>query len=106
MKHTTKPGVMVYFELRNTLDRLSLHDAGILFRAIMSYGETGEIPELPENIYLFWPLVQMRLDADDRKYRSVIHQRQYATYCRKEKAAGNTPMEYNVWLAELDEDDF
>ena len=100
MSDAKKPGVMVYFEVRTLIERMSTHEAGLLFRAILAYGETGEVPELPDKLYVFWPLIQMRLDVDERKYQSVINKRKYGGYCRSEKAKGNEPLEYNVWLAE------
>ena len=33
-----KPGIMVYFEMRNLLKLISDEDAGILFRAMLDFG--------------------------------------------------------------------
>lgn len=41
-----RPGVMLYFSLRFALKRLSYEEKGILFDAILDYGETGALPEL------------------------------------------------------------
>ena len=99
-----KPGVMVYFEMRSLLERLSNNDAGILFRAIMDYGATGCIPELPESLFIAWPLIQMRLDMDNERYWKVTNQRKYATYSRWAKEKGNEPIPYNDWLCNMAEE--
>lgn len=90
-----KPGVMIYFDMRQTLSRLSDRQAGILFRAILEYGATKKVPELPDSLYLLWPLLQMRLDNDDQRYHSISQKRQYATYKRWNKDDCKT---FEQWL--------
>lgn len=97
-----KPGVMIYFDLQGVLDRLSDRHAGILFRAILQYGETRKIPDLPDPLYLLWPMIQLRLDSDDQRYYRVSQKRKYAVYTRWTKHHGQTPLSYEDWLAQLD----
>ncbi len=51
-----KPGVMIYFDLQETLDRLSDEQAGILFRAILEYGAKRTEPDLPDPLFFLCPL--------------------------------------------------
>lgn len=99
----SKPGVMVYFEMRPLLERLSNNDAGILFRAIMDYGATGCIPELPESLFIVWPLIQMRLDMDNERYLDVVNKRKYAAYTRWAQHHDQTPLSYEMWLCNMNE---
>lgn len=100
-----KPGVMIYFDIRDTLSRLSDESAGILFRAIMEYGATRNEPELPEPLYLLWPLIQMRLDTDDQRYHQVSQKRKYAAYVRWTEHHGQAPLSFEDWLCTLDHSD-
>ncbi len=95
---TKKPGVMIYFDMQQTLNRMSDRNAGILFRAILEYGATGKVPKLPDTLCLLWPLIQMRLDSDDQRYRSISLKRQYATYKRWNKDDGEACKTFEQWL--------
>lgn len=97
-----KPGVMIYFELQPLLERLSDAEAGLLFRAILEYGATGNVPILQDNLYILWPLIQMRLNTDDDRYRMIGQKRRYACYVRWTKHHGQEPMPFNDWLSDPD----
>lgn len=94
-----KPGVMIYFDLRYTLDRLSDAMVGKLFRAIMEYGETGCCPQLPDKLLLLWPMIEMRLITDDFRYRENATKSRYAAYCRWSREKEIAPLCYEEWLA-------
>lgn len=96
-----KPGVMIYFDMAPMLDRLTDKNTGILFRAILEYGATGKEPELPNRLKLFWPLIQMRLDADDQRYHDLSNKRRYAAYSRWTQYHGQEPVSYNQWLCDM-----
>ena len=42
----SKPGVVVYFDIRPCIARLSLSEKGQLFDAILDYAENGVEPEI------------------------------------------------------------
>ena len=76
-----KPGVMFYFEVLPCIAHLSDAQTGRLFRAMLAYAQTGEVPQLDDDVALkmAWPFVQLRLDQDDARYqRTVEHRRQAA----------------------------
>ena len=97
-----KPGVMIYFDMLPMLERLSDKNAGILFRGILQYGATGEEPELPDKLQLFWPLIQMRLNADDERYRMASNRGKYAAYTRWARKRGVEPLPYLEWACNMD----
>ena len=93
-----KPGVMIYFDIIPVLDLLSNADAGILFRAILQYGENGVLPELEPNLALLWPLIQQRLDRDWDRYQATVIKRKYAAYSRWEKKHEREPLPFAHWV--------
>lgn len=95
----SKPGVMIYYETMDMMDRLSDSEVGQMTRAIISYSRYGIVPELPPALMAVWPFVRRSVDADTERYNEVISKRRYAVYCRKAKAAGETPTEYQQWKA-------
>lgn len=97
-----KPGVMIYFDIQETVKRLSDRSAGILFRAILEYGATKKEPTLPDSLYMLWPMIRMRLDTDDERYHQMSQRRRYAAYTRWCKHDGENPLSYNDWLSKED----
>ena len=95
-----KPGVMVYFDMRQTLEHLSDRHVAALFRAILEYGETGRRPKLPDKLLVLWPLVEMRINTDDSRYRENVRKRKYAAYCRWAAKKDIEPLCYEEWLAQ------
>ena len=98
-----KPGIMIYFDILPTIARLSEKNAGILFRAVLEYGSTGKEPELPYQLRLIWPMVQMRLIADDQRYQTMTYKRKYAAYSRWAKEKGEEHLSYKQWLSRREE---
>lgn len=92
-----KPGIMIYFDMRRVLPMLTNEEKGILFETILEYGETKCVGQMPDNIRLLWPLVQMRLDNDEMRYHKVCVKRQYAAYVRWAKKHGEEPEDYCSW---------
>lgn len=99
-----KPGVMIYFDLRPVLDLLSMEEKGMLFQAILEYGEDGFYTHLDEKLSLLWPLIQQRLDRDWARYQATVLKRRYAAYSRWEKQHGHDPLPYVRWAENHTED--
>lgn len=93
-----KPGVMIYFDILQVLERISDQDAGRLFRAILEYGRDGKIPALPDSAYVIWPLIQSRLDYDDERYYTTAYKRKYAAYIRWCGKKSEPIMPYKQWM--------
>ena len=93
-----KPDVMLYFDLLPLLDRLSNEDKGVLLHAILYYGKYGELINLTDKVMLIWPLIQMRLDTDGKRYFEMKHHRKYAIYVRWCREKGEEILPYDQWL--------
>ena len=98
-----KPGVMLYFELRPSLRRLSSRERLALYDAIMDYGEWGVVLDFTGKLAVAWDFVQPKLDRDDDNYARKSQVRRYAVYIRESKKDGVLPLPYEQWLASLPE---
>lgn len=99
-----RPGVMIYFDIRPNLKLLTLEQRGILFDAILEYGELGIVPDLDGILAMAWGFIQPRIDKDGERYSRQIAQRQYATYCREKKRSNEEPLSFDAWMASKDND--
>ena len=98
-----KPGVMLYFEMRNVFEELSNEKRGILLSAILDYSEHGIQPDFRGSLRIAWASIQPRLDRDDDNYTRKSQVRRYAVYIRESKKDGVLPLPYEQWLAFLPE---
>ena len=83
-----KPGVMLYFEMRNVFEELSNEKRGILVSAILDYSEHGIQPDFRGSLRIAWASIQPRLDRDDENDTHKSQQRRYAVYVRESKKDG------------------
>lgn len=95
-----QPGVMLYFDIRPCLNRMSREEQGELFVAILDYAQYGVVPELDGLLGVAWDFIQPRLDRDREKYGQTVSKRKYAAYVRDEKNQGNTPLSFDDWKAQ------
>lgn len=72
------PGIMLYFEIRPCLDRLTCDQQGMLFNAILDYGEYGVVPDFQGMLGIAWDFIQPRLDRDREKYEEICRRRSEA----------------------------
>ena len=98
-----KPGVMLYFEMRNVFEELSNEKRGILVSAILDYSEHGIQPDFRGSLRIAWASIRHKLDRDDENYAHKSQQRRYAVYIRESKKDGVLPLPYEQWLASLPE---
>lgn len=101
-----RPGVMIYFDIRPNLKLLTLEQRGILFDAILEYGELGTVPELDGILAMAWGFIQPRIDKDGERYNHQIAQRKYATYCREKKRFNEEPLSFDAWMRSKDDDSY
>lgn len=97
----TKPGVMFYFEVRPCLKRLSTQEKGMLFDAILDYGEFGTEPELEGMVGVAWDFLRPKLDRDNDRYERQTEQRRYAVYVREAKGQGGPILSLKEWKDRL-----
>lgn len=93
-----RPGTMIYFDLLDDLEDFTDEEAGQLFRAILWYGSTGEVPAfMDRSMRSLWRKAQGMVDRSGVSYDNTVLQRQYAVYCREERRAGREPLSYDDW---------
>ena len=85
MAEKERPGVMLYFDIRPCLKRLSLEDKGLLFECILDYAQYGELPDLEGMTGVAWDFIQPRIDRDAERYEEVSERRRQAAKRRWEK---------------------
>lgn len=76
-----KGSFVLYTDSRNLIDLLSDEQSGKLLKAIFSYVEDGEAPELDEVSTVVFMAIKNYLDRDQAKYEAVCQKR--AEYGRK-----------------------
>ena len=94
-----KPGVMLYFDVRPCLKRLSAEEKGRLFEAILEYGENGEDPGFEGMLGIAWDFIQPSIDRDSDRYALQVSQKRYAAFVRDAKKKGVEVMSFEKWSA-------
>lgn len=82
-----QPGVMLYFDIRPCLARLTMDEQGQLFRAILDYGEDGIEPDFDFMLGVAWDFIKPRLERDRERYAERVRQCEEAARRRWEKQA-------------------
>ena len=98
MASRTRPGVIIYFDMRPAIERLSDEQRGKLLMAILNYAERGEITELDDMTGMCFDLVRPKLDYDENRYERAVAQRRYAVYVREAQKRNDTPLSFDDWL--------
>lgn len=93
-----RPGIMLYFDIRQPLKVLTDADKGRLFDAILEYGENGTIPEFDGMLALAWGFIQPKLDRDEEAYENAKVQRKYAAFCKRRSALNMPKIPFDEWL--------
>ena len=98
MAKNGRPGVMIYFDVREALKFLSLEDKGRLLDGILEYGEFGTDPGFESGLLgMTWAFMKPKLDADAERYDNTIAQRKYAVATREAKKNGETLPPFEEW---------
>ena len=99
-----RPGIMLYFDIRQPLKVLPDADKGRLFDAILEYGEHGTIPEFDGMLAMAWGFIQPKLDRDSAEYERTVTKRQYATFCRGLKRKNLPEVSFDDWMMMSDDE--
>lgn len=78
MAEKKKPGVMLYFDIRPCLNRLTDAEQAQLFRGILDYGESGIDPGFENRLGLVWDFVKPMIDRDADRYKEIQEKRAMA----------------------------
>lgn len=93
-----RPGIMLYFDIRQPLKVLPDADKGRLLDAILEYGEHGTVPEFDGMLALAWGFIQPKLDRDEESYENAKVQRRYAAFCKRRANANLPKIPFDEWL--------
>lgn len=93
-----RPGMMLYFDVRDGIEFLNMEERGQLFTAILDYAQFGIKTELEGAAGMAFAFMIPKIDKDAARYTDVRKARQYATYCRVEKSRDATPMTREEWM--------
>ena len=65
-----RPGVILYFDIRPAMSRLTKEQKGDLLDAILDYGQVGVEPGFGSDPFLqmAWDFIRPRIDADGESY--------------------------------------
>lgn len=97
-----RPGVMLFFDVRPALKRLTVEERGRLFEAILDYGELGLLPEFEGGLGIVWDFIHPRIDQDAARYADRVLKNKYSVYTREAKKAGVQPVEFEIWRTDPD----
>ena len=86
----TQPGIMLYFDIRPCLARLTMDQQGQLFNAILNYGEFGVEPDFEYMLGIAWDFIKPRLDRDRERYEEICEKRRQAILTRWEQQNNDT----------------
>lgn len=96
---SSRPGVMMYFDIRPCLKRLNNEQKGQLFEAILDYAEFSVVPDFGDDVGLSiaWDFIQPKIDRDNERYEAQVLQKRYAVVVRECKRNGQTAPPFEVW---------
>lgn len=97
-----RPGVMLFFDIRPALKRLTIEERGQLFEAILNYGELGLLPDFEGGLGIVWDFIQPRIDQDAERYADKVLKNKYSAYVREAKKADIQPAEFETWRTDPD----
>ena len=66
-----QPGVMLYFDIKTGVKRLSLEEKGKLLTAILDYADDGLLPDFDGALGVAWDFIAQRVDADAARYEDT-----------------------------------
>lgn len=85
-------GFFTYFHLSDMIELLSNEQAGRLYKALLRYGDTGELPDLSDDLPLnmAFSLMKKEIDVNVERYNAVCENRSKAAKERETKKREDT----------------
>ena len=99
-----RPGIMVYFEILESIRELPFEDIGKLLIAMLEYGQDGVVPKLEGSLVYVWPFVRKMIDKDEQRYDDMKIQREYAAFCKKRKRIWMSKISFDEWVVMSDDE--
>lgn len=101
MKENGRPGVMIYFDTRKAINRLTHEQKGLLFDAIMDFAEFGTEPELDDLTGMCFDFIRSKIEWDAKKYEDTMWKRKYAAYVREANRNGEMACSFDDWYFDI-----
>ena len=73
-----KNSFILYCDTGQHLELLSDEDAGLLFKGIVHYADTGELPKLPPMAAMAFSFIRAQIDRDQEKWNTTREKRRAA----------------------------
>lgn len=73
-----KKSFILYCDIGQHLELLSNEDAGLLFKGIVHYADSGEPPELPPMAAMAFSFIRAQIDRDQEKWNTTREKRRAA----------------------------
>jgi hypothetical protein len=70
-----KQSIVIYTDLLQHVQKLSLEEAGAVFIAILNYSSTGEMPELSAAADMCFSFIRAQIDRDSEKWENIREKR-------------------------------
>lgn len=72
-----KPGVVVYWDTFDALDKLKPEKVKIMLKAMRNFAQYGEVPDFGDDDMLefAWPLIEQRLVSDSERYNKIVNKK-------------------------------
>ena len=85
-------GFFTYFHLASVIDKLSDAQAGRLYKALMRYGDTGEITDFGDDLAcdMAFTLMRGEIDVNFERYQEICENRSRAALRREAEKRGET----------------
>lgn len=94
-----RPGVMLYFDIAPSVERMDVPQKAALLDAILRYGEFAEEPDFHKDprLDVTWSFIKQRIDHDGSAYEEKCEKARYSTYVREAEKKGKQPLAYDAW---------
>jgi len=103
-QETGRPGVMIYFDIRRQMERLSKEQRGDLLTAIMDFAELGTEPILDDMTGMCFDGIRPRIEKDKKRYEEKVLKSKYAVYVREAEKRGTIPSGFDEWVRDYESD--
>ena len=80
-------GFFTYFHLSGVIEKLSDDQAGRLYKALMRYGDTGEVADFGDDLAcdMAFTLMRGEIDVNFERYNEICENRRIAALEREER---------------------
>ena len=93
-----KPGIWIPFGIMLPLDRLPEDAAGGLLKALLEYGELGEVSHVPDQALPLWMVLSSQIQLDDVLYSMRSFKTRYQTYLRYMAGTNEPVLSFDAWM--------